>query len=573
MSIKTEDFRRGTNGPRVSMRFQPSSAELSFFVSSLQLRVKESVLKLLKDTKEGVEFQIHITRKVPDGFSRNLAFSDEFESALKTVVEEATAAIVAAPSVPAGVALVAAVPDEAKEAAETVTHSTEQAPALIDTQTLPTFESIKSEILKKLWDSSPDFTLFREDISYLPNLVDIDETKKEFIKGNGTVGAGNYLKSADVKLEDILSEDDRERASAISTATAKINSQLSTYWSQTLGKKGKIKLELDFQRYRPDHPTSPGAAYLRFWISEGDGEKLHPSQRSRGTRWYVSFFLYLMASQKMSASRVLLLDEPGAYLHAIAQEDVLRLISKLSAEIPIVYSTHSPYLIDKKIERIIAVERDVANEQGNTIIRSGLLLAASSSLTLAPILSIMGVDLSKQNAIQRDGNVLLEENSAYFYFLAFSKLLGIGDGLSFVACNGADNVKSIVDLFVAWRLKFAIALDDDDKGKIVARFIKKKWHLDDTGAEDKILMLTGFSGIEDAFECNDFKLLIPDGMVFPEDKKNTEVVDILKLSKPVLALDFYSKVNAGVFDVGMISELTKERFRSWITALEKSSRA
>ncbi|MEZ4999702.1 MAG: hypothetical protein R2727_03185 [Bacteroidales bacterium] len=38
-----------------------------------------------------------------------------------------------------------------------------------------------------------------------------------------------------------------------------------------------------------------GKPYLEFWVKD-EGERLYPKQRSRGVRWFLSFYLELMAA-------------------------------------------------------------------------------------------------------------------------------------------------------------------------------------------------------------------------------------------------------------------------------------
>ena len=85
-------------------------------------------------------------------------------------------------------------------------------------------------------------------------------------------------------------------------------------------------------------------------------EHVYPQQRSQGVRWFVSFYLQLKATEAAKRKQIFLLDEPGANLHSKAQGDVLRLINQLSREITILYSTHSPHMIEyDKLYRVQAV--------------------------------------------------------------------------------------------------------------------------------------------------------------------------------------------------------------------------
>lgn len=534
-TVSADDFRRGGGTSGAALRISLTAEELSEVCAELPGDCAAAVEEVLRDRREKLVFISRHLRN-PAGSSKRIF---RLEKDVLKIVEAAISK-----SMPPSSG------DDPKTEAQSFI-----------AETCQTF-------IKTLWTSLPLFVLFREEDSYLPNTVDIDEEKKEWLEGSQHEGADNFLLSAGIALEDLLVEDDRDRASVLSAGVRIINKSLADYWRQVLGQRGKIKIEVEFSRHPPSHPRA-GAAYLRFWISEADGEKLHPSQRSKGTRWYVAFFLHLTASQKDGDPIVLLLDEPGAYLHATAQEDVLRLVENLGSDIPVIYSTHSPYLIDhKRIDRILAVERDADNEDSNTIVRTGLALAASSQLTLAPVLAVMGTDLSTQQLIQRRGNILLEENSAYFYFSAFVLLTGKGRGLSLVACNGADNIKVVADLLTAWRLDFKAALDDDEKGKKVSRQMRDKWQLSSEDYKQRIHLFKGCGGIEDAFSTSEFEDIVAFGHKLGAGATNAKRVEAAKLSKPMLAHRFFVEVSEGRLTKGQLSDATLARFSEWLDWME-----
>ncbi len=356
-NVSSDDFRRGGGLSGAALRVSLTAEELSEVCAELPGDCAAAVNDALKDRRENLVFISRFIRSGTGGSRRVFRLEQDVLKLIEVAITK---------SMPA------ASGDDTKTEAKAFVSSG------CDT------------FIDSFWKKLPLFVLFREEDSYLPNTVDIDEAKKEWLEGSQHEGADNFLLSAGIELEDLLVEDDRDRASVLSAGVRVINKSLADYWRQVLGQRGKIKIEVEFSRHPPTHARA-GAAYLRFWISEADGEKLHPSQRSKGTRWYVAFFLHLTASQKDGDPIVLLLDEPGAYLHATAQEDVLRLVENLGSDIPVLYSTHSPYLIDhKRIDRILAVERDADDEDSNTIVRRGLELAASSQLTLAPVLAVMG---------------------------------------------------------------------------------------------------------------------------------------------------------------------------------------
>ncbi len=81
-------------------------------------------------------------------------------------------------------------------------------------------------------------------------------------------------------------------------------------------------------------------------------------ERSRGFVWFFSFYAYFSnIDEDPQRSTILLLDEPGLSLHATAQGDVLAFIEhKLAPKHQVIYTTHSPFLIDpKRIDRVRTV--------------------------------------------------------------------------------------------------------------------------------------------------------------------------------------------------------------------------
>ena len=69
-------------------------------------------------------------------------------------------------------------------------------------------------------------------------------------------------------------------------------------------------------------------------------------ERSRGFRWFFSFYITFSADTDGGAAKnaILLLDEPGLYLHIQSQKDLLAHWEK-DFDNQIVYTTHSPFMI------------------------------------------------------------------------------------------------------------------------------------------------------------------------------------------------------------------------------------
>ena len=91
--------------------------------------------------------------------------------------------------------------------------------------------------------------------------------------------------------------------------------------------------------------------------------------RSRGFKWFFSFFLKYRAYHDGDLrNSIFIIDEPGLFLHPKGQKDLLQYLEKLGGVNQIIYSTHSPFMINRlKARRVRVVEK---KQKGGTTINS-----------------------------------------------------------------------------------------------------------------------------------------------------------------------------------------------------------
>ena len=78
-------------------------------------------------------------------------------------------------------------------------------------------------------------------------------------------------------------------------------------------------------------------------LHEKSGEIVDLNSTSAGRRWY---FTYYFMKNTLENGDLLIIDEPAAMLHPLAQKEVLKELLQLESRgIKVIYSTHSPYLI------------------------------------------------------------------------------------------------------------------------------------------------------------------------------------------------------------------------------------
>lgn len=428
---------------------------------------------------------------------------------------------------------------EAKQPVAPVDASTDTSDVSIKTPTRMDAENVGMLFYGPL----PVSVLFDADSGLLPNTVDIDAKGKP--TGTGASAASNFLTIADIDLPKLVGGDERYRQNILNKANQRVSDDFGSFWSQLIGKDSRLSLKCDFKHYNHVNVEKAGKEYLEFWICDGNTQ-LYPKQRSLGVRWFVSFYLQLRASEKISAQRIFLLDEPGANLHAKAQSDVLRLIDKLKADIPIVYSTHSPDMIEfEKLFRVRAVQRDGTKEDSPSIVIDAHRLGAASSDTLSPVLAAMGSDMSKQAVIKKNRNVLLEEISGFYYLKAFWKISGAKEVVHFIAATGVNKLPALANMFLGWGLDFLVAVDDDKQGREVFGQLKKDLFGDkDDVANTRLLKFPGCTSIEEAFSKIDFRTLVLKDDAALYEGGNAEYMKAAHLSKPVTAFSFWLEVES-----------------------------
>lgn len=544
--INADDFRLNNGYPKISLRVSLSDDDVTSLIDVLPKSQQDSLRKELEKHRKDC---VIVSRVVEEEgrYKRRVTFSDELMALLAPFLtyKEVSSS------------------DEAEDA------SVDGASDETQKESSGKVVDVKEEFIEELWSCIPAFTLFNEAACSLPNRIDIKDGA--LAKDAGSRGANNFLVASELPSDAFTSGDSRRRDAVLSKASASVTRELQQFWTQVLGRSDRISLHCELRNHPESEGDKAGKSYLAFWIKEGD-EPLYPSQRSRGTRWFISFFLELMASSKKHPGRIILLDEPANFLHPAAQEDVIRLLEKLAEHTKIIYSTHSPYMLDQaKLHRVLAVERQ-AVAQGSTenvtIVRRGLELAAASQFTLAPILGLMGVDLSQQQIVKRTRNVVLEEISGQYYLKAFLKLLGTEAQVHLVPCGGADTVKTIVDLFIAWGIKFTVLVDGDQHGKRVVRDIKSKYQIGDEDAKRLLQTIDGYDGVEDLFSKHDFVTYVL-GKDEKFESRNSAYAK-KNSSKPVLALNFWKRVEAGEIALTDLEDETVDAIREVVSKLLES---
>ncbi len=168
------------------------------------------------------------------------------------------------------------------------------------------------------------------------------------------------LKIGRANLENIVNGGGRQREDELTTVNNNLREYLSKYWNQE-----NLRLEL---RYETDEAPRVGKdenikipRFLELDIIGAEGHRGSLEQQGPGFRWFLWFVVTHL--YKVEDSDVLLLmDEPALHLHAAAQFDLLDRFEQSMERIQFLYTTHSPFLLNKNFpNRIVSVEKGEVN--------------------------------------------------------------------------------------------------------------------------------------------------------------------------------------------------------------------
>ena len=194
---------------------------------------------------------------------------------------------------------------------------------------------------------------------------------------------------------------------------AKINKPFNDFYQTE-----RITLEANFN-----------AGNVSFVVQSEEGETLLLSERSNGLRWYIETFIDAQANNARESNIVYLLDEPGTSLHVNAQRELLKLFQDLSEKgNQVVYTTHSPYMLDLEENGVHRIRAVVKNKEGYSYVYKSVYDARiapdSQKDTLAPIIKAIGMNLNDTFGPAKDKlNIVTEGMSDYIFLNTMAKLL------------------------------------------------------------------------------------------------------------------------------------------------------
>jgi len=315
-----------------------------------------------------------------------------------------------------------------------------------------------------------------------------------------------------------LAKKNNERQILLSSAATTFSDEFKKWWGQG---EYRFKFEAD-------------GDYFRIKISDSiRSEELELESRSAGLQWFFSFFLvFLVESKKKHKNTILLLDEPGLTLHPNAQKDLYNFFETLSKGNQLVYTTHSPFMINSnQLDKVYAAYID--EKTGHSKITADLRAAGNKGKQLNsiyPAHAALGLSVS-DTLLHGCYPVIVEGVSDQIYYGLLKNAL-IDNGklktekeIVFIPSGGTSGVKPVLQILTGLQNEEYpfVLLDGDTAGQ------ESRASLTGTkgiykGNEGRVICLTTpFSNaeVEDLMPFTELTKIVSEYLPKPEDFGNT----------------------------------------------------
>lgn len=264
-----------------------------------------------------------------------------------------------------------------------------------------------------------------------------------------------------------------------------LTSRIVKYWSQNQ----HIQMRFDVRDARPEDPEGMRDG-INVWGEVYDTVHWATTPlraRSRGFVWFFSFLAWYEDIKRQKKNVILLLDEPGLSLHGRAQADLLRYFDAELSSHQLIYTTHSPFMIDPtKFERVrivqdlgIDAKEKLDKNQDGTKVLANVFDATDDSLF--PLQGALGYEI-QQTLFVGPNSLVVEGPADMLYLRAVSAELeregrvGLSEKWVITPVGGAGKVPTFVALLAPQKgLNVATLLDiqESDRTQIEDLYKKK----------------------------------------------------------------------------------------------------
>ncbi|EAW26440.1 hypothetical protein ATW7_11125 [Alteromonadales bacterium TW-7] len=301
--------------------------------------------------------------------------------------------------------------------------------------------------------------IYVDDYPELNGHHNLNEYQVRKNQGNLTKEDQNFEKLCKVAGIDPIqlidnAEDSETRNQLVNRASAVMTKEIKRLWRD---RQLKVRFNID-SHFFDTYVSDPNSTY---------DVEVNLNERSRGFKWFFSFYTTFFADTNKGEAEnaIILLDEPGLYLHAKSQSDLLTHLDN-DFDNQIIFTTHSPFLVPtKKIALVKTVSIDEIH--GTTVTND----PTGDSTTLFPLQAALGYDIA-QSLFIGSNNLIVEGVTDFWYLNSISDYLksinktGLNENITITPAGGAQKVSYMVSLLSSQNLNVVVLLDEERDSKL-----------------------------------------------------------------------------------------------------------
>ncbi|MCP5374876.1 MAG: ATP-binding protein, partial [Rickettsiaceae bacterium] len=280
-------------------------------------------------------------------------------------------------------------------------------------------------------------------------------------------------------MKNFSEEDKKDNASnTLSQLSTYISNQIREPWS----KKINLAKKSSFKEVRLEYLKIDNIIYSQFKVISENDSNFAVNKRSKGFKWFFSFIMLTTFRMSRNSNTLFLLDEPASNLHTSVQEEITQLIIELTNECQMIYTTHSPYMLDplyiKNILLMINEEQGEGTEYPKILIDKAQKFISQSKrdLHMRPILDFLYFSYPR---IVPDNNSLFIEGYGDYLYLEFFKLvINYNEPLNLAPFTGAGTMARQINYLKTRSCKIKILLDDNKNGRDAKQNYKNEFCLE-----------------------------------------------------------------------------------------------
>jgi len=324
------------------------------------------------------------------------------------------------------------------------------------------------EAINILGENLPTFLYFAEFYKMLGKVSMDDLTKRKsedrletphriFIALLDLVGTSSEELDSIGRFEELVAE--------LEAVSSRLSQEIFEYWSQNR----YLEVDFHFAHARPEDPPpfNEGWVFHTRIKNRRHGVTVSFDERSAGFVWFFSFLVWFSQVKKNYGEKlIILLDDPGLSLHARAQADLLRYIKeRLSPHYQVIYTTHSPFMIDPdNLLNVRTVEDVVTKEEKILGTKVGDKVLGVDPDTLFPLQAALGYDITQTLFVGKH-NLLVEGPADLLYLKWFARELrekgkeSLDKRWVLTPCGGIGKIGPFMRLFGSSKLNVAVLTD------------------------------------------------------------------------------------------------------------------